>query len=126
MHRIARLVLPVIAILIIGVTGGSAASPAPTHTRQDAAKKILASGVGQNLTSPARSYVESVARNDHRLTPDTNGLAKKGKKLTSAAKPGGGSLANVRVNNPANDSHQVDQTTQSETAIAVSGPATPK
>jgi len=121
MHRIARLVLPALAILIVGVIGGSAASPAPTHTRQDAAKKILASGVGQNLPSPARSYVESVARNDHRLTPDTNGLAKKGKKLTSAAKPGGGSLANVRVNNPANDSHQVDQTTQSETAIAVSG-----
>ena len=31
-------------------------------------------------------------------------------------------LSNVRVNNPALDTHEVDQTTQSETAIAVAGP----
>ena len=30
-------------------------------------------------------------------------------------------LANVRVNNPAEDSHFVDQTTQSETTIGVHG-----
>ena len=122
MHRIARLVLPSIAILLIGVVGGAAAPSTTAKTKQDAAKKILSSPASQNLTATARGYVESVARNDHRLVADSSGLTKNAKKVTSAAKPGGGgSLANVRVNNPANDSHQVDQTTQSETAIAVSG-----
>ena len=120
MHRIARLVLPAIAILIIGVIGGAAATPTAAKTKQDAAKRVLSSPASQNMTVSARGYLEAVARNDHRLVPDAG--PKKAKKVSSAAKPGGGgSLTNVRVNNPGNDSHQVDQTTQSETAIAASG-----
>ena len=121
MHRIARLAIPALAILVVGVIGGSAATPSQSPTKQDIAKKILNSPAGKHLTSPARAYMESVARNDHRLAPDSNGLVTKGKKVTSGKPGGGGSLANVRVNNPADDSHQTDQTTQSETAIAVSG-----
>ncbi len=121
MHRIARLAIPAIAILIIGVIGGSAATTKPTPTRQDLAKKILSSGAAKNMTGPARAYVESTARGDHRLAPDSSGITQKGNKVSSAKPVGGGSLPNVRVNNPALDTHQVAQTTQSETAIAVSG-----
>ena len=121
MHRIARFVLPSIAILVIGLIGGSAASPTQPPSRQDIAKRILNSPAGQTLTSPARAYMESVARGDRSLAPDSAGSAVKGAKVTSAKPSGGGSLTNVRVNNPAEDSHQTDQTTQSETAIAVSG-----
>ncbi len=121
LHRFARLAIPAVAILMIGVIGGSAASTKPTPTRQDLAKKILSSGASRNLTSPARAYVESTARGDHRLAPDTSGITQKGNKVNSAKPVGGGPLPNVRVNNPALDTHQVGQTTQSETAIAVSG-----
>jgi hypothetical protein len=121
MHRIARFVLPSIAILVIGLIGGSAASPTQPPTRQDIAKRILNSPAGQTLTSPARAYMASVARGDRSLAPDSAGAVVKGTKATSAKPSGGGSLTNVRVNNPAEDSHQIDQTTQSETAIAVSG-----
>lgn len=121
MHRIARLVLPAIAILIIGLIGGSAASPTKPFTKQDAAKKILASAASKNLTGPARAFVEATARGDHRIAPDTSGVTQKGNKVTSSKPVGGGSLPNVRVNNPAADHAGVGQTTQSETAITVSG-----
>jgi hypothetical protein len=121
MHRIARLALPAVAILIIGMIGGSAASTKSTPTRQDMAKKILSSGASRNLTGPARAYVESTARGDHRLAPDSSGITQKGNKVNSAKPVGGGSLTNVRVNNPALDTHQVAQTTQSETTVAVAG-----
>ena len=122
MHRTARFALIAIALLIIGVSGGSAASPTSGPTKQDIAKKILGSRAGQTLSAPARAYMESVARNDHRLAPDSNGIpAGKTAKVTAAKGQGGTPLVNVRVNNPANDTHQTDQTTQSETSVAVSG-----
>src|SRR5205814_7178937 len=52
----------------------------------------------------------------------------KGGREHAAARGGGnaaalpGSFTNVRVNDPAADTQQIDQTTQSETAIAASGP----
>jgi hypothetical protein len=122
--RKVRFALPVLALLVIGVTGGSAASPVSTPTRQQIAQKILSTGAGKYLTSSGRSYLESVARNDHRLAPDSIGIsvpAGDAAKVRSAAAVSAPGLANVRVNNPAEDSHQTDQTTQSETAIAVSG-----
>ena len=121
MHRIVRYALPSIVILLIGLIGGSAASPSTPPTKQDAAKTILASGASKNMTGPARAFVESAARGDHRLTADTSGVSQKGNKVTSSKPVGGGSLPNVRVNNPAEDKAGVGQTTQSETAIAVAG-----
>ena len=122
MYRTARLALIAIALLLVGVAGGSAASPTPNPSRQDVAKRILDSIAGQTMTAPARAYMESVARGDNRLTPDANAApAKQSVKVNSAKSTGGSSLANVRVNNPALDTHQTDQTTQSETSIAVSG-----
>jgi hypothetical protein len=123
MFRTARLVLAIGALLVVGVTGGSAASTASMPTRQQIAQKILNSKAF--LTSPTRSYLESVARNDHRIAPDSVGISA-GKALspkpsTSSNAAVTAGLVNVRVNNPANDSHQTDQTTQSETSVAVSG-----
>jgi len=121
MHRIVRFVLPSIVILLIGLVGGSAASPTSTLTKQDAAKKILSSGASRNMTGPARAFVEATARGDHRLSVDNNAITQKGNKVNSSKPVGGGSLPNVRVNNPAEDKAGVGQTTQSETAVAVSG-----
>jgi hypothetical protein len=121
MFRTARLLLAVLAVLAIGLSTGSAATPTKSPTKQDIAKKILASRAGQTLSAPARAYMEMVARNDHRLTPDSNSISGKVAKVNSAKGAGGTPLVNVRVNNPANDSHQTDQTTQSETTIAVFG-----
>jgi hypothetical protein len=123
MFRTARYALAVVALMVIGVTAGSAASTASVPTRQQIAQQILASQAGQFLTSAARSYMESVARNDHRLAPDSIGVSASKVKASSpslASAPAAG-LVNVRVNNPANDSHQTDQTTQSETSVTVSG-----
>jgi len=111
MYRTARLALIAIALLLVGVAGGSAASPTPSPTKQDVAKRILDSIAGQTMTSPARAFMVSVARGDNRQSA----------KVNAARSTGGSSLSNVRVNNPALDTHQTDQTTQSETSIAVSG-----
>ena len=123
MFRTARLVLAIGALMVVGVTGGSAASTASVPTRQQIAQKILNSKAF--LTSPTRSYLESVARNDHRIAPDSVGIsagqALSPKPSTSSHAAVTAGLVNVRVNNPANDTHQTDQTTQSETSVAVSG-----
>src|SRR5439155_1585499 len=121
MHTIAWLTFPTIAILVFGLIGGSAASPNTGLTKQDAAKKILSSGASKNMTGPARAFVEATARGDHRLSADANVITQKGNKVNSSKPVGGGSLPNVRVNNPAADKAGVGQTTQSETAIAISG-----
>ncbi|HEV2029645.1 MAG TPA: sialidase family protein [Candidatus Dormibacteraeota bacterium] len=123
MYRTARLVLIAAALLLVGVAGGSAASPTPSPTRQDVAKRILDSAAGQTMTAPARAYMESVARGDQRLAPDSNAVSssQRSVKVNAAKATGGPGLTNVRVNNPALDTHQTDQTTQSETSVAVSG-----
>src|SRR5258708_23395543 len=122
MHRTIRFALLAIARLAVGVSGSSAASPTTTPTKQEVARQMLGSRAGQLLTSPAGAYMESVARGDHRLAPDSSGIpAREGLKVAAAKSTGGSSLVNVRVNNPANDTHQTDQTTQSETSVAVSG-----
>ena len=80
MHRIARLAIPTIAILVFGLIGGSAATPNAGLNKQDAAKKILSSGASKNMTGPARVFVEATARGDHRLSADTNVITQKGNK----------------------------------------------
>jgi hypothetical protein len=67
--------------------------------------------------------LEAMARGDHRLAPDSTGIDfSKAKQHTGGHFPGGpGGLANIRVNNPGEDTVQPDQTTQSETSVAVSG-----
>jgi hypothetical protein len=121
MFRTARFAITVLALMVIGVTAGSAASTVSAPTRQQIAQKILASKA--YLTSASRTYLESVARNDHRFTPDSTGVSasKSVRPQSSTASAVTAGLVNVRVNNPANDTHLTDQTTQSETSVAVSG-----
>jgi hypothetical protein len=65
--------------------------------------------------------MESVAHGGQSLTFDANGVSPQSLKVNAGKATGGSGLTNVRVNNPALDTHQTDQTTQSETSIAVSG-----
>jgi hypothetical protein len=115
------LVALVVTMYSAGQRPTRAASTAPT--KQEIAQKILQSPAGQLLTSSARVYLEATARGDKRLSPDSTGLDfSKAKVRTGGHAPGGpGGLANIRVNNPSEDTNQPDQTTQSETSIAVSG-----
>ncbi len=121
---VAGLAVLLVALLALsGIRGQSAGATATPPTRQEMAQKLLASRAGQTLTSSARLYFEAAARGDHRIAPDSTGLDfSKAKQHTGGHNPGGpGALANIRVNNPGEDTNQPDQTTQSETAIAVSG-----
>ena len=121
--RRALSVLTIAAVfLAAGVVAGSATSPHPPPSRQDIAKRILDSIAGRSLTPTARIALEAMARSDHRANPDSVGIsAPANARQAKGAKPGGGSLTNVRVNDPSKDTNEIDQTTQSETAIAVSG-----
>jgi hypothetical protein len=109
-------------VLAAGVIAGSAAAPYSPPSKQEIAKRILDSIAGKSLTATARIAFEAMARGDHRAAPDSTGTsAPTTGRQAKGAKPGGGPLPNVRVNNPGEDTNAVDQTTQSETSIAVSG-----
>jgi hypothetical protein len=109
-------------VVAAGVTAGSAASPYSPPSKQEIAKRILGSAAGKSLTPTARIAFEAIARGDHRAVPDSAGLgAPAAGRQAKGAKPGGGPLPNVRVNNPGEDTNSIDQTTQSETSLAVSG-----
>jgi len=132
MRRFLTLAVTACVGLMIAGIGGSANAPATAPSRQDIAKRILNSNAV--LTAPARAFLEMVARGDRRLTPDMGSndasmASKAAASLKAALKTAAGAPArdegegmnNVRVNNPAEDVNQTDQTTQSETSIAVSG-----
>src|SRR2546430_10634460 len=122
MRRTLSLLTIALVVVAAGAIAGSAASPKTPPSKQEIAKRILATPAGKALTPTARIALEAIARGDHRATPDSNGMnAPAAVRQAKGAKPGGGPLPNVRVNDPGKDSNQVDQTTQSETSIAVSG-----
>jgi hypothetical protein len=120
-RRPDRSILLLGSLLAAGILGvaGSAAAPASPPGRQAVAEHIL-KVQGKYLTSPAQAALRMVANNDRGMAPGQQ-------KLGPATRASGGIAAppaaftNVRVNDPSLDSHQVDQTTQSETAVAVSG-----
>jgi hypothetical protein len=82
--------------------------------------------MGVQLTPTARGFVTRVAGGGERAAEPEGaespspkaGAGTSGGAAVSAQGPG---LRNVRVNDPARDRHQQDQTTQSETTIAVAG-----
>lgn len=117
----AALAVMVVVLSSIAGSSGAGASGSPP-TRQEIAQKILDSPAGKTLTAPARLALEMVARGDNRLAPDSKGLTPTNAKLSKGGHtPGGQGKANVLVNNPGEDGYQHDQTTQSETTIAVAG-----
>jgi hypothetical protein len=78
------------------------------------------------LTPAARAFVARVASGNERAAEPEGAEARaKAAAVTTAEGPAarvaGPGLRNVRVNDPARDRHQQDQTTQSETSIAVAG-----
>jgi hypothetical protein len=118
MRKIASIVAVLGAVGIFGLTAGSAGAPFPKPTKQQIAQRILDHAI---LTGPARAYFAAQARGDQRVTSDAPTSRVQGRGTTTGNKPSGGGLTNVRVNNPGEDTHETDQTTQSETSIAVSG-----
>src|SRR5215469_9916465 len=114
----------VAAVTTVALTGGSG-TPGPTLTRQQMAQHILGTRAAGVMTAPARAALRMLATGSRDMSPGlpAGGLPAAG---PSAPPSNAGNLAkpaftNVRVNDPAQDTHQTDQTTQSETAIAVSG-----
>jgi hypothetical protein len=107
---------------LTGAFAGTSSTPLPSVARQQFAQHILKTKAAQLMTAPAQLALHIQATGDNQLTPLVVGkppvAATSG--VAAPAVPSAG-LRNVRVNNPALDTHQVDQTTQSETTIAVAG-----
>jgi hypothetical protein len=119
MRRFLPLALTGFVVLMIAGVGGSAATPLTPPSRQQIAKQILEKAT---LTGPARAILEMIARGDRRLSPDATANAPiKASRGKGGHGPAGRGIANVRVNNPGEDTTQLEQTTQSETSVAVAG-----
>jgi hypothetical protein len=125
--------IAVAVVTTVAVTGAftnalsAAAGPAgPAPSRQQIAQHILSTQAAQVMTAPAQAALRMVATGSRELP--TGPLPRHALPALGPAAPvsGGGQLArpaftNVRVNNPSLDTHEPDQTTQSETTIAVAG-----
>jgi hypothetical protein len=92
--------------------------------RQELAQALLNSPASRYMTGPALRALATLAG----VTADNGdqrALSDRGPTLApnegGPSSPSGGGVPNVRVNDPRGDTSQVDQTTQSETAIGVSG-----
>jgi hypothetical protein len=127
---LARLSTLLVAALLISLAfGAGLSSGAPGGkklTREEIATKLLARQKGRLFSTNARLALQAIAHGGAHEPEDADadrqlaiGKVKKATGGVAAAAAGG--LSNVRVNDPAADSHQVDQTTQSETTIAVAG-----
>ena len=122
MRRPFTLVVAAFVITAVGTAAGSAATPATPPTKQELAQKILKTPAAKYMSATAHAALEAIARGDHRVAPDSTGInAVSGSRGSHGGGPGGQPLTNVVVSNPQEDSHQQDQTTQSETSVAVSG-----
>ena len=124
---IAALAATTMALALVGwLSAGGSAAPQPARpSKQELAKKLLETR-GLQLTPAARAFVARVAAGSERAAEPEGAEARVGAgAATAAAGPAtrvaGPGLRNVRVNDPARDRHQQDQTTQSETSIAVLG-----
>jgi hypothetical protein len=129
---VSILAVAVAAVITVAVTGAftgaltaGSGAPGPALSRQQIAQRILGTQAPGVMTAPARAALRMVATGSRELS---SGLPPRG--LPAAAASGAASSAgnlakpaftNVRVNDPAQDTHRTDQTTQSETTIAVAG-----
>jgi hypothetical protein len=112
------------------VTGAatSAGTPAALRSRQAFAQHLQQLGLDRYMTAPAQAALAMAAAGNRDLAQQQSPLLGADKSPGTAKRVGlaatnvsGSGLPNVRVNNPAEDSHFIDQTTQSETAIGVHG-----
>src|SRR5207248_9189998 len=104
-RRPLRLLTIALVVVAAGATAASAASRKTPPSKQEIAKRILATPAGKALTPTARIALEAIARGDHRAAPDSNELSPAGVRQAKGSKPGGGPLPNVRVNDPSKDSN---------------------
>ena len=111
----------VVAVAVVAAVASRATEPAPPISQQTVAQKLLATQRTRFMSATALRVLRQIAG---RSDPERGG---EGAAEPVAGGPAGrlavaaSLLPNVRVNNPAMDSHQIDQTTQSETTIAVAG-----
>jgi hypothetical protein len=129
---VSILAIAVAAVTTVAVTGAftgaltaGSGTPGPALNRQAVAQHILSTQAAGVMTAPARAALRMLATGSRDLSPGlpTHGLPAAGlsgpaSNAGNLAKP---AFTNVRVNDPAQDTHQTDQTTQSETTIAVAG-----
>jgi hypothetical protein len=130
---VSVLAIAVAAVTTVTLTGAFASTPTagsgasgPAFSRQQIAQHLLSTQAAQVLTAPAQAALRMVATGSRELSPGL--LPARALPLPGPSGPASnaGNLAkpaftNVRVNNPALDTHEPDQTTQSETTIAVAG-----
>src|SRR5436189_3595668 len=117
LSRAAVLLVLLGVLSFSGATVGQTAAPAD---RQEAARQLLESPAARFMTSQAVTALNTVAGGARRLGEDASvgeeASAQAGQRQAglapSAVAPS--RLANVRVNDPGEDTHQPDQTTQSE------------
>jgi hypothetical protein len=122
----AVVVLGLAGAVMAGVGGavGRTAVSQPVMTRAELAKQLLDHGHSRFATANAQRALQFTAGITSPSGREIGGDARSGSVRANVGGPSAlvrAGLPNVRVNNPAADWHQTDQTTQSETTIAVSG-----
>ena len=75
MRRTLGVLTIAMVVIAAGAIAGSAASPKTPPSKQEIAKRILATPAGKTLTPTARIALEAIARGDHRAAPDSNGIS---------------------------------------------------
>jgi hypothetical protein len=91
-------------------------------TPQAFAEHLLATRAGQIMTPMARAAISMIASGQPRFGVQTTVPEATRPATASQAPLGPAAFTNTRVNDPSLDTNQIDQTTQSETTVAVVGP----
>lgn len=125
MQRSGILALAALLIFAGSAVKSSAQTASKAPTKQELAQKLLQTKAAQHLTAPALAAMHMLATGSRTFGQDASTTERP--PVVAGNAPRGGTpptapgLGNVRVNDPGEDTHQTSQTTQSETAIAVSG-----
>jgi hypothetical protein len=133
-HRRRGVVVPILAVALavpttLALNGAFADTTSAAKTallRQQAAQRLLKSPDARYMTWPAQVALHYQATGDRSfiqqpLTGNPSQPVVGGAQAAAGPAFPSANLPNVRVNNPGEDTHQVGQTTQSETTIAVAG-----
>ena len=131
-HRRKGVAISVLAVALAlmstaalaGALAGTSSTVPANAARQQFAQHLLKTEAAQLMTAPAQAALHIQATGDRQLSQQLvtapSEPAASGAQAAAAAVPSA-NLPNVRVNNPALDTREIDQTTQSETTIAVAG-----
>ena len=123
--RYGLAVLAVVGAMTVGLNMvGDAATPKAKLTAEQVARLLIAHGHNRFGTAGLQRALEFTAGENQspgRSLGAENEPTATPRAANGAARIPQAGLRNVRVNNPALDTHQTDQTTQSETTIAVAG-----